>query len=266
MSTAPGGLRVAVLQATGVVGDAAANLARVRSAAREAAGAGADLLLTPELFVSGYAPARVGDDDGAAHRRAVAGIARETGIAVVASTVERDGDARHICASLVDAAGEEVTRYRKSFLFGAEEEAVFIPGGAAPEVVALNGVTVALGICFDVEFPEFTRPLARRGVQLLLVPTAVPGPGSGQFSDPHRVPELLVPARALENGLTLAYANHHGPEFTGSSSITDPFGAPLARAPRDAPALLLADVAAADSDRARAEVPYLDLSAGRTLG
>ena len=82
--------------------------------------------------------------------------------------------------------------------------------GPAPGVVDFHGVRTSLVICYDVEFPEAVRAAAVRGAELLLVPTAL-----AEGFD--AVPQVLIRARALENHLTVAYANHCGTE-EGSTS------------------------------------------------
>ena len=90
-----------------------------------------------------------------------------------------------------------------------------------------HGVKTSLVICYDVEFPESVRAAAVRGAGLVLVPTAL----SAGFD---AVPQVLVRARALENQLTVAYANHSGTEdgcdFLGGSVVAAPDGSLLAAA------------------------------------
>jgi predicted amidohydrolase len=223
---------LALMQANAAVLDAEANCAVIDAAAREAAAAGARLLLTPELFPVGYAPRRLRAelDPGtlASLRRELAGIARRHAIALVYSlpAVTAAGEWQ-ITATLVDEHGAELLSYAKVHLFGAEERAAFAPSGAAPEVVAFHGFRTSMVICYDVEFPESVRAAAVRGAELVLVPTAL----AAGFD---AVPQVLVRARALENQLTVAYANHSGTEdgcdFLGRSVIAAPDGSLLAAA------------------------------------
>lgn len=78
---------------------------------------------------------------------------------------------------------------------------------SAHHVLFLNAVARALNTVFgpyyDIEFPEPARVLAEAGAEVILVPTAIDHGGS-------YVPEVLVRARAAENGITIAYANHAG--------------------------------------------------------
>jgi 5-aminopentanamidase len=106
-------------------------------------------------------------------------------------------------------------------------------------VVELGGRRVGAAICYDIEFPEMCRELKRRGAEIILAPTANMAPYS-------EVPTTFVRARALENAVTVAYANHCGwdgdLQFTGLSCITGPDGIDLARAGRAVTALLIADL------------------------
>ena len=258
-----GRIRVAVLQGTGLVNSPQQNLNGLSSRAQEARAQGADLLVTPELYVSGYAPSLVHTTDGEAQRRQLADIAASAGLAIVGSTVEHDGDRHYISASFFDRDGTELTRYRKQHLFGAAEKGAFDAGEAAPAVVRFNGVNVALGICFDIEFPEFVRAAAVAGAELLCVPTAVPLREGGRPAsaathpfDTRLIPAMVVPTRALESQLFIAYANHAGPHFAGLSTVADPYGRRLAAAGDDA-ALIVADIALSTLRQARRDTDYL---------
>lgn len=261
MTTAPRpDLRVAVLQATGLVNSGPANLRRIAGWAGEARRRGADLLVTPELFSSGYAPTLVHGIDGLAQRKQLGAVALQHGIGLVASTVEHESGSHYISASLFTPAGAELTRYRKQNLFGADENSVFSPGTEPPAVVDFNGVKIALGICFDVEFPEFVRSAALAGAELLCVPTAVPlrtaDTAGGQALDTRLIPAMVVPTRALESQLFIAYANHAGPQFSGLSTIADPYGRQLSAAADDGE-LIVADIHLSTLARARRDTDYL---------
>ncbi len=108
-------------------------------------------------------------------------------------------------------------------------------------------------ICYDVEFPENVRAHALAGTDLLLVPTAQLHPF--QF-----VAESLVPVRAFESQLYIAYVNRVGPEgdfeFVGLSCLAGPDGTVRARAGRGEE-MVFADVDAGLLKRSREDNPYL---------
>jgi predicted amidohydrolase len=249
---------LALMQANSSVLDVERNCGAVEEAAREAAAAGARVLLTPELFPVGYAPLRVRTEldpaDLPAIRRTLADIAKRHNIAVVYSLPAVAADGRwHISATLTSSRGDELLSYAKVHLFGPEERKAFSPAEAAPDVVMLDGIRTSLAICYDVEFPETARAAAARGAELLLVPTAL----AHGFEE---VPQILLRARALESQLTVAYANHSGAEdgceFLGGSVIAAPDGSLLAAA-GPGPQLLFAEVSAEAAREARDAVPYL---------
>lgn len=248
---------LALLQANAVPLDMVGNLAVIDSAAHEAAAAGADLLLTPELFVLGYDPERIQAEFDRSEiqqlRGQLAGIARNNGIGLVYSLPRPDGHHLNISATLVDAAGAEVLDYGKVHLFGDAERAAFIGATEAPGVVQFKGLSLSIVICYDVEFPETVRAAAVRGADVVLVPTAL----AHGFDE---VPQVLVRARALENHVALAYANHCGVEssvaFGGGSVIVGPDGGFLATAGPDA-TLLYAWLDAEIIRATRKNVPYL---------
>ena len=249
---------LALLQANSAVLDSGANLAAVDAAAREAAAAGAELLVTPELFPVGYAPRTVRSQLDPAVlpvlRQKLTDIARTHGIGLVYSLprITADGEWQ-ISATLLDGDGTVLLEYGKVHLFGPDEQAAFTPAAERPAVVNFKGIPTSMVICFDVEFPEAVRAAAAGGAELLLVPTAL----AHGFSD---VPQVLVRARALESQVAIAYANHSGVEdgcrFLGGSVIAGPDGKLLAAA-GEGPGLLFARVDPEAAARERAAVPYL---------
>ena len=255
---------LSVLQANAVVLDVEANLRTIDDAAKRAADAGADLLLTPELFPVGYAPLRVRAElDPAklpAIRERLADIARRNRIGMVYSLPAEAGGYNsagspdwYISATLIDATGAELLTYAKVHLFGGEERQAFVAAAQPPAVVDFHGIRTSLLICYDIEFPEAARAAAGRGAELLLVPTAL---SAGYDA----VPQVLIRARALESQLNVAYANHCGAEdvyeFGGGSVVAGPDGGLLAQA-GDTPALLFAETGPEAVRAARDEVPYL---------
>ncbi|MEU6052730.1 carbon-nitrogen hydrolase family protein [Streptomyces xanthochromogenes] len=250
-------LRTALLQSSGRLSDVAANLTALDEAAGRAAATGAGLIVCPELFLTGYA---IGDDvaklaepaDGPS-ARAIADIAVRHGLAVVYGYPERDGDVVYNAAQLIGPDGTRLANYRKTHLFGAFEQDAFTPGDQPVVQAELNGLRVGMMICYDVEFPENVRAHALAGTDLLLVPTAQMHPF--QF-----VAESVVPVRAFENQLYVAYVNRTGPEgefeFVGLSCLAGPDGAARARAGRGTE-LVVGDVDPEFLAASRANNPYL---------
>ncbi|MCK1797796.1 carbon-nitrogen hydrolase family protein [Streptomyces sp. XM4193] len=225
-------LRIALYQGPGGVPESRhAALDALERAAAKAAAAGAALLVTPELSLTGYAlgegvRAAAEPADGPS-ARALSAVAARHRIALVHGYPELDGDTVYNSAQLIGGDGTTLANYRKTHLFGDFEKSAFAPGAEPVVQAELSGVRLGLLICYDVEFPETVRAHALAGTQLLLVPTALMRPY--EF-----VPQTLVPARAWENQLYLAYANRYGTEgdltFAGLSALAAPDGTVRARA------------------------------------
>lgn len=237
-------MRIAAYQGPEQGGDVAANLAALAAAAAAAAEGGARLLICPEMFLTGYAigPAAVAalaePADGPSARRAAA-IAAENGVAVLYGYPERGADGRvYNAALLVDRDGRQLANHRKTHLFGALDREAFSAGDGPPTLAVLDGLRLGILICYDVEFPENVRLLAVHGADFVAVPTALMEPYDF-------VARSLVPARAYENQLFLAYVNRCGREgdlrYHGLSCVIGPDGAELARA-GTGEAMLLADL------------------------
>lgn len=250
-------MRTALLQSSGRPGSVVENLKVLDEAAGRAAAGGAGLVAAPEMFLTGYA---IGDDiarlaepaDGDS-ADAIAEIAGRHGVAVVYGYPEREGETVYNSAQLISADGTRLANYRKTHLFGCFERDHFTPGEQPVVQAELNGLRVGLMICYDVEFPENVRAHALAGTDLLVVPTAQMHPF--QF-----VAESVVPVRAFENQMYVAYVNRVGPEgefeFVGLSTLAGPDGIARTRAGRGEE-LVLAD---ADPDflaASREANPYL---------
>lgn len=164
----------------------------------------ADLVVFPELFLSGYTTEGLDElavDLHAPEVESIAYAAREASTAVVFGAPERMEGGYANSAICVDRLGGLACVYRKTHLFGDERDA--FSAGDELVVVDLDGLKVGLMICFDVEFPEVARTLAQAGADLLVTISANMDP----FGRDH---ETFCAARALENGLPHLYVNQVG--------------------------------------------------------
>ena len=249
-------LTIAGLQHHGVPGDVEANLALVADAARQASDRGADLLVTPEMFITGY---NLGDRLAPLATPElvdrVAAIAAGTGIAILAGLPEPlPGGAVANAIVLIGPDGSELLRYRKTHLFGELDRELFVAGDTLAPTVDLGGVRVAVLICYDVEFPETVRAAALDGADVVIVPTA-------QMEPYAHIAERLIPVRAWENQVHLVYVNRVGSEgdltYVGRSSIVGPDGVVLDALDAETTGLMIATIDPEATRRARRENPYL---------
>lgn len=241
-------MKLAALQMQALAGDQAANLVRIEKAARDAASAGADLVVVPELALPGYgagaAMTALAETASGALMDSLAEIARAAGVAIVAGFAERDGADVYNSAVFTDGRDESVI-YRKSHLYGPYEKGLFRPQAPETHLFEVAGLKLGMLICYDVEFPENVRRLARAGAQAVVVPTALPAGPSGSF-----IAEHMIAVRAFENQVFVAYVNHCGSDalftYAGLSRIVAPDGRMLAGAGSSDEALLVADLDPAD--------------------
>ena len=221
--------------------DVAANLARARELV--AASTATGLVVLPELFLPGYelhdveavAVSLDGPEVGELRE-----AARDAGVGVVVGIAERvDGGVAN-SAVCIDATGELAGVYRKTHPFGDEREAYV--AGDELVTVELGGRVLGLMICFDMEFPEVARALARRGADLLVTISA----NSPPFELDH---DVFARARALENGLPHIYVNRVGEQdglpFSGGSLALDPDARVLAEAGPEEERVVTADIGTA---------------------
>lgn len=216
-------------------------LARLDACAAAARAQGADLLVCPEMSLTGYqigapAVAALAEPADGPLAQAVSTIARRHGIAIVCGFPEHAAPGRPYNAALfIDADGRHLALYRKTHLFGEVDRALFSAGTLASAVFAWRGWRLGLLVCYDIEFPEPARCLALQGADLLLVPTA-------NMIEYDEVQRAMLPARARDNAVFIAYANACGQEgdttYGGLSTVCAPDGAVLAQAGRSETLLL----------------------------
>ncbi|MEE4755056.1 carbon-nitrogen hydrolase family protein [Pseudomonas alliivorans] len=237
-------MRVALYQCEPLPLDVSGNLTRLERQAQAAAAQGAQVLVCPEMFLTGYnigarACAELAQaQDGPAAQR-IAEIARQYAIAILYGYPERSVEQRvYNAVQLIDSRGERSSNYRKTHLFSELDKSMFSAGEDLCPVVELNGWRLGMLICYDVEFPENTRRLALAGAELILVPTANMAPFDF-------VCDVTVRARAFENHCYVVYANYCGSEgeirYCGLSSVCAPDGSRPALAAQDE-RLLIADL------------------------
>ena len=265
MTTAEAILTVGVWQDSGALGDVAANMATISRATAQASRRGVDLLVFPECFLTGYfnreeaerIARQIGQDTFCALRT----VAKSNATAILVGHYEiRDGGLYNV-ALLIGDDGAILGKYRKRALYGEWEKSTFLRG-TEPVLVELRGITIGVLICFDIEFPELARECARNGADLIAVPTSLMEPYG-------HIARHVIPARAIENQLYIAYANRAGAEhelrYVGRSAIYDPQGTALAEATDDGQELLVATVAKSAVSAARSKFSYLE-QASRLFG
>jgi len=257
--------------------------AALAAAVKLAAGEGAQLVCLQELTLSRYfavdpaGPEASGAEPeelpgGRTHRFATR-LAAEAGIPVHASLYERadDGDGLGFNTAIVVAPGGELlARTRKLHIpvtAGYHEDRYFRPGPAGEDafpVLALGEATLGLPTCWDQWFPEVARAYGLAGAEVIVYPTAIGSEPDHPEFDTEPLWQQVIVANGIANGTFMVAVNRTGSEpplsFYGSSFISDPYGRVLARAPRDEPAVLVADL---DLDQRRDWLELFPLLATR---
>ena len=236
----PGLAVVAVAQLAITVGEPEANRQVAADAVAQAARAGAQLVVLPELCDSGYvfgdvarpaAAEALGLATSAADSvtlRQWCSLAGEHQLVIAGGFCELGADGRlYNSAAVVDASGTRAV-YRKAHLWD-KEKLVFTPGDAPPAVVDTALGRVALMICYDLEFPEWVRLAALDGADLIAAPVNWPSASRPAGERPAEV--IKAQAAAATNGVFVAVADRcrteRGVSWISGSVIVGPDGYPL---------------------------------------
>ena len=236
-------LRLALAQFDFPVGAVAANADCVRSLMREAGAGGADLLVCPELALSGYPPEDLllRPSFLAACRVELDKLAGETeGLATLVGFPHSAGMVYNAAALLRDGRIAQVAHKNALPNYGVFDDKRWFEPGHAVAVTTIRDVRVGLLICEDAWQPEPAAAAARSGAQLLVVINASPFDAGKQVQR-----EAVLAARASETGCAIAYLNMVGGQddvvYDGASLLLDGDGTVAARAPAFADALLWAE-------------------------
>jgi predicted amidohydrolase len=233
-------VRVACCQLAPDVESPERSAARAASAIADAAGAGAQVIVLPELVNSGYVFASAEEARAAAvpaGGELLAGWAHAlagSDAVVVGGFCELADDGRVFnSAALVDADGVHRV-YRKLHLWG-EEPRWFDRGEEPAPVVATRHGRIGLGVCYDIEFPELARGLALDGAELIVLPTNWPREPDDARPAGLAILTMLACATAYHSKVFVAICDRCGTErglgFEGGSVIADRDGMPLAGPP-----------------------------------
>lgn len=234
------------------------------NAIKEAANAGADLVLFPELSFTPFYPRipasereeevlDLAEPIPGPTTEAIAEVAEQFGVVVVYNLLERDGDQTFDTSPVIDADGSLLGVTRMMHITDFEhfhEQGYYAPGDTGAPVYDTSVGRLGVAICYDRHYPEYMRALAMKDAEIVAVPQAGI---AGEWPDGMFKAELRV--AAFQNGFFTALANRVGQEgdmpFAGGSFVTDPFGRLVAEAPTGSATILLASI---DLDR-RTEAP-----------
>ncbi len=238
--------------------DRAANIAHAEEIVRQAAAAGAQIILLPELFELPYwckdqDPrwfAEAGEIGSHPTLARFAALARELGVVLPVSFFERANLAYYNSIAIIDADGKMLGHYRKSHIPdgpGYQEKFYFRGGDTGFRVWQTVFGTIGVGICWDQWFPESARCMALMGAEMLFYPTAIGSEPQDATLDSKEHWQIVMRGHAGANLMPLVASNRVGFEqgatcsatYYGSSFIAGPVGDKLQEAGRDGDAVLV---------------------------
>ncbi len=237
-------LKIAFAQMNQRVGDLEGNAAAMLEMRRRAAGA--DLLLPPELQLTGYPPEDLVLKPEFVRRTMEAAerlvdATAESGPAMLIGTIVHEGGLNYNAVLLADG-GRVIGRVLKRELpnYGTFDEKRVFASGPLPEPIEFRGVKIGVPICEDIWQEVVCSHLAQAGAEMLLVPN-----GSPYELDKDDLRFKLVRSRALQTQLPIAYINRVGGQdelvFDGSSFVLHPDGERVLQLPDWDEALLITD-------------------------
>ena len=266
--------------------DPEANFAAAVRHIREAAQLGAHIVCLPELFRAQYFCQRedlrlfdLAEPIPGPSTEALSEVAKQTGVAIVASLFERRAPGLyHNTAVTIDAGGRIASLYRKMHIPDDPlyyEKYYFTPGDLGFQAVDLHAGRVGTLVCWDQWYPEGARLTALKGAEVLFYPTAIgwhPAEKDEFGAAQYDAWQTIQRAHAIANGVYVAGVNRvghengdvlgnrvQGPglEFWGGSFLADPFGRIVAKASHDAEEVLLGEIDLGLLEETRRNWPFL---------
>jgi len=190
------------------LGEVDTNIASALSGIEQAAAAGAQIAVLPEMWSSGYDYRHLSD---LAERTPevidrLCAVSKSNGMVLVGSLPEKEGETLYNMATVIDG-GEVKGSYRKLHMFSTMGEDRFLSPGDSTLVLDTSVGRIGVAICYDLRFPELFRKMALDGAELICIPAEWPKPRQDHW-------RTLLRARAIENQLFIAAANCCGIQGT----------------------------------------------------
>lgn len=245
------------------------NVTRALRMMADAAQAGAQLIVFPEMSVDPFFPQVRADKSFFDWGVPIPGPlsdrfqdqAAALGLATVVNLFERAGPGRYYdCSPVFDCQGSYQGKQRMSHILegpGYNERYYYWEGDSGHPVFDIGPARIGVAICYDRHYPETMRALTLGGAEIIVIPTATAAL-EAQF---RAVWEVEMQAAAVANGVFVAVANRVGVDgglaFFGHSFAVSPYGEVLARAPEEGVALLLVDLELELIEQARRDMPFL---------
>ncbi|MFA9559907.1 nitrilase-related carbon-nitrogen hydrolase [Evansella sp. AB-rgal1] len=253
-------VKVAGVQMISENGDVTKNRWKAVQFIREAADNGAKLICLPELWVTGYGMSteefqslaeRTEGETISLFRE----LAKELSVVLIVPFPELAVNSSslqnmiYISAAIIDSNGSLLGIYRKSMLWGAEQQ-TFFPGERKYKVYETDIGKIGVLLCYDIEFPEPARMLALDGAELLVVPSVWSNKAEQRW-------DIQLPARALDNFVYVLGVNTVGDGACGKTKFVEPNGMVEEEASNEDECIIYGVVDRTKLLQVREEIPYL---------
>ncbi|MBB5181844.1 putative amidohydrolase [Planomicrobium koreense] len=217
-------MKIACVQMDIAFGEPDVNFEKVEAYLKEAAANGAETIVLPEMWNTGYALTELetlADGDGRT-LKFLQNFAKQHGVNIVGGSVStKKQDGFYNTMYVVDKNGSLVSEYDKAHRFGLMDEHIHLEEGAGLGTFELEGTVCGGVICYDIRFPEWIRTQALNGAKVIFVPAEWPEARIDHW-------RILLQARAIENQCFIVAVNRIGRdpknEFGGSSMVIAPWG------------------------------------------
>lgn len=217
-------MKIASIQMDIAFGEPDANFQQAAQYLEEAVRNGAETIVLPEMWNTGYALTELEALADSSNRTVefLKEFAKANGVNIVGGSVStKKNGGFYNTMYVVNGAGEVVSEYDKAHRFGLMDEHIHLEEGAGLGTFELDGAICGGVICYDIRFPEWIRAQALNGAKVIFVPAEWPEARIDHW-------RILLQARAIENQCFIVAVNRIGSdpknEFGGSSMVIAPWG------------------------------------------
>ncbi len=257
MSIGGAKMKIGCIQLNVAFGDVEKNFTRAEAFIREAASKGAELVILPEMWNTGYALEKLeelADVNGERTKKFLQALAMELHIHIVGGSVAtKKEEGFYNTMYTVNRDGELVGEYDKAHLFRLMDEHLHLSAGEGQNNFELGDIQAAGVICYDIRFPEWLRLHALNGAKVIFVSAQWPIARIDHW-------KTLLQARAIENQSFIIAVNrisHKKENFNGQSMVIEPWGEVLWTGSEEEE-LAIVDVDFSKVDEVRQKIPVYD--------
>lgn len=248
-------MKIACVQMDIAFGNPDENFLKVQRYIEEATSNGADTIVLPEMWNTGYALTELNtlaDNDGQKTKELLVNFARSHKVNIVGGSVSTKRNGQFFNTMyVVNREGELVSEYDKAHLFKLMDEHHYMEAGQSANLFTLDGIECGGVICYDLRFPEWIRKHVLQGAKVMFIPAEWPQKRIDHW-------QILLQARAIENQCFIVAVNRVGSdpnnEFNGHSMVIAPWGELLV-ANEEAEGIYYAELNLEEIERVRKTIP-----------